>query len=76
MKEIKEPKQKNRLRTVGIPSIIPAVTTGFGVVVRLAGTTWERWYSVMDQAQYEEVLASARSTGVRDHDIHFYSASV
>lgn len=76
MKEISEPKQKNRLPAVGIPEIIPAVTTGLGVVVRLAGATWEKWYRVMDQAQYDEVLTSARSAGVRDHDIHLYTASV
>lgn len=76
LKEILEPREKTRLETVGIPALIPAVSAGFGVVVRLAGATWQKWYRVFDQPGYEEVLASAKSSSVRVHDIHLYSISV
>lgn len=76
MKEIKEPEKKHRLVNVGIPRLLPVISSGFCIIVRLAGTAWEKWYCPKDQADYEEVLASAHSVGVRDHDIHLYATPV
>jgi hypothetical protein len=76
MKEISEPRQKTKLELGTLPDLIPSLSNGFGVVVKINGSNWVKWYRATTQATYTEIVNWARGHSIHDHDVILYSASV
>lgn len=76
MKEITEPHQKTKLNVTTLPDLMPNLSNGFGVVVRINGSSWVKWYRATTQAAYTEIVDWARKHSIHDHDVVLFSASV